>query len=393
MVKVQQLQAYLVRIPLRRPVRHASHARTSTDNLVVRCVLEDGTIGWGEGVPRDYVTGETIEESVALLQSCDLVGQLAPVDDLARAIAVARRLTIPPTLGDDRQIRGNAARCAVELAYLDAVCRRLGQPLGALVARAVPELHQPVGEVRYSTAITSSKGWKLGLLGWVYWAYGFRQIKLKVGIEGQDDVARLGRLRRCAGKGIDLRVDANEAWKPDEVVAKIQGLEPFGLTSVEQPVAHEDVAGLAEVRRQIRTPIMLDESLCGRVDAERAIAEGLCDLFNLRLSKCGGLLPTLELAALAHRAGLGYQLGCQVGETAILSAAGRHVACNLAGIRYLEGSFDRHLVREALATTDITFGRGGKAKALAGPGLGIAIDPAALKRVTFREVALIGGPA
>ena len=74
-------------------------------------------------------------------------------------------------------------------------------------------------------------------------------------------------------------------------------------------------------------PIMLDESLCGMVDAEEAIAGGLCDLFNIRLSKCGGFIPSLRLVQVARRHGLGCQLGCQVGETAILSAAGRHFAC------------------------------------------------------------------
>jgi muconate cycloisomerase len=385
---VRQLQAFHVRIPLRRAIRHASHARTETDNLVVRCTLDDGTVGFGEGVPRDYVTGETIAASLALLQASNLPGQLGDATDLDQAIEIARSLTLVPTPGDDRRIHGNAARCAIEIAYLDALSRHLQQPFSAIVPRVVPELHKPMPEVRYSGAVTSAKGWKLLLAGWIMWGYGFRQVKLKVGIAEQDDVARLKRLRKCVGKGMDLRIDANEAWTPGNAVEKICALEPFGITSVEQPVPHEDVASLAGIRKEIRTPIMLDESLCGRVDAERAIQHGLCDLFNLRLSKCGGLIPTLELAALAHRAGLGYQLGCQVGETAILSAAGRHVACNLGGIRYLEGSYDRHLVREALATTDLTFGRGGKAKALPGPGLGITLDPAALQRVTIREVPL-----
>jgi hypothetical protein len=54
-MRVAERTAYHVRIPLVRPIRYASHARTSTDNLVVRCVLDDGTEGFGEGVPRDYV--------------------------------------------------------------------------------------------------------------------------------------------------------------------------------------------------------------------------------------------------------------------------------------------------------------------------------------------------
>ena len=84
----------------------------------------------------------------------------------------------------------------------------------------------------------------------------------------------------------------------------------------------------------------------------------------------------------AARAGLGYQLGCQVGETGILSAAGRHFATSVAGIRYREGSFDRLLVAERLTTEDLTFGFGGWAPALRDPGLGVTIDRAALERVT-----------
>jgi muconate cycloisomerase len=130
---------------------------------------------------------------------------------------------------------------------------------------------------------------------------------------------------------------------------------------------------------------MLDESLCSLTDAHRAIESGTCDLFNIRLSKCGGLIPSLRLAAVAHQAGLGYQLGCQVGETGILSAAGRHFAGSVANIRYLEGSYDRHLVRERLTVQDITFGRGGLAPALTGFGLGVDIDANALQRVTVRQ--------
>src|SRR5262249_22702491 len=100
-------------------------------------------------------------------------------------------------------------------------------------------------------------------------------------------------------------------------------------------------------------------------------------------------IPSLRLAQKARAAGLGCQLGCQVGETAFLSAAGRHFAASVGGLRYLEGSYDRHLVREALGTRDLTFGRGGKAAALSGPGLGVEMDEAGLARVTVRTVRLV----
>jgi muconate cycloisomerase len=142
---------------------------------------------------------------------------------------------------------------------------------------------------------------------------------------------------------------------------------------------------LAAVRRDISVPIMLDESLTSLADARRAIDMETCDLFNIRLSKCGGFLGSLQLAALAHSAGLGYQLGCHPGESGILSAAGRHFATSVRGIRYHEGSYDRFLLNELLTNEDVTFGYGGWADALRTPGLGVTVNQAALARMAHRR--------
>lgn len=390
-MRVVELEARHIRIPLKRKVTHASHVRTETDNVVVRCVLSDGSVGFGEGVPRDYVTGETIDFSLELLKRSNLGQQLdADCPDFPAAVHLAERLKLAPVPNDDRMIQGNAARCAVELALLDAFGRSLGEPLTKVTELVTPDLYRFRDRVQYSGVIGNPRGWKKRLYPLVYRLAGFSQVKLKVGITGQDDVKRTKTIRRWLGRNIDLRIDANEAWTSAEVVARIRELEPFGITSVEQPVKHEDVACLAAVRKQVNTPIMLDESLCGEVDAERAVAGAWCDLFNLRLSKCGGFIPSLRLAELARRHGLGYQLGCQVGETAILSAAGRHFATSVADLRYLEGSYDRHLVWERLSVEDITFGRlGGWAPALVGCGLGVTIDPARVDWVTQRKEKLI----
>jgi muconate cycloisomerase len=278
----------------------------------------------------------------------------------------------------------------VELALLDAFGRHFGKPLATVTRLAAPDLYQPQPRVRYSGAITSSDGLKLKLVAWAYRLYGFRQVKVKVGIAGQDDATRLRAIRRRIGRNTELRVDANEAWTTAEAVDRIRALEPAGIECVEQPVPHAEVDALAQLRKQVHVSVMLDESLCSMADAERAAAGGLCDRFNLRLSKCGGLLPTLRLAQFARRYGLTYQLGCQVGETAVLSAAGRQFAAGVADLTAVEGSFDRHLVREPLSTTDLTFCRGGWAPALPGPGLGVTPDPAAVARVTVAKEALLG---
>ena len=390
-MRVVELEALHVRIPLKRRVTHASQERSETDNLVVRCVLSDGSVGYGEGVPREYVTGETIATCRDLLRRSSLEDQLGrDIHDFVSAVRLAECLHLAPVPGDSRQIARNAARCAVELALLDACGRAFGEPLSRVTQIIAPELYQFRPEVRYSGILTHPRGWKRRIYPLVYRWTGFTHVKVKVGIPGEDEVRRMTILRRWLGSRIDLRVDANEAWSAGEVIERIRELEPFGISCVEQPVAHEEVSCLAEVRRYVRVPIMLDESLCGLQDAQDAIQHGWCDLFNVRLSKCGGFIPSLRLVQLARKHGLGYQLGCQVGETAILSAAGRHFATSVTGLRYLEGSYDRHLVREWLSREDITLRWGGRAPALMGCGLGVTIDPKRLATVTLQKDRLIG---
>jgi L-alanine-DL-glutamate epimerase-like enolase superfamily enzyme len=390
-MRVVELEARHVRIPLKRKVTHASHVRIDTDNVVARCVLSDGSTGYGEGVPRDYVTGETIDFSLDLLKRSSLSKQFdSDCSDFVEAVHLAERLKLETVPGDDRLIQGNAARCAIELAILDAFGRGFGEPLTRVTELIAPDLYQFQPHVQYSGVIGNPRGWKKRVFPLIYRFAGFDQVKLKVGIAGQNDVKRTKTMRRWLGRTIDLRIDANEAWTAAEVVDRIRELEPMRITCVEQPVRHEEVSCLTQVRKLIQTPIALDESLCGVVDGERAINNGWCDLFNIRLSKCGGFIPSVRLAQHANRHGLGYQLGCQVGETAILSAAGRHFASSINNIRYKEGSYDRHLVWETLAMEDITFRRGGWAPALIGCGLGVTIDPLRVDWVTVRKEKLIG---
>lgn len=391
-MRVARLVAYQCRIPLKRTIRHASFTRAENDTLIVACRLDDGTEGFGEGLPREYVTGETIESACAQLQATDWKRQLgASVSDLAGAVRLCEGLQLAgAATSGARDCFGNAARCAVEVAILDAFCRSLGQPLSAVTEQVSETLAIRCrhSRVRYSGAWTPAvphSRFRDAVGRWKLKLFGFRQGKVKVGVEGYDDAASVGRLRRVMGAGFDIRVDANEAWSCENLERKVEPLVALGITALEQPVPHEAVDCLAALRPRLGVPIMLDESLCSLADGRRAIERGTCDLFNIRLSKCGGFLNALKLAAMAHAAGLGYQLGCQVGETGILSAAGRHFACSIGGIRYLEGSFDRFLVRERLTVEDVTFGFGGRAPALTNPGLGVNIDRRALARVTERE--------
>ena len=393
---IHRITAFQVPIALRKPVRHASHERFANETLIIRCVMNDGSVGWGEGLPRTYVTGESIQSAWRHLEATNFSSlreqQFSDAVQLAAAIDHFKLADVAPDEGIRvRECFGNSVRCALELAILDAACRVEHYSIGQLIAKlpGTERIFNACDEVFYSGAITSMSPGKQIVSALKMRLFAFRSVKVKVGTAGIHDEACLKRVRRIVGRHVDLRLDANEAWRCEEVCSRMQPLLKYNVTSLEQPVPHADVAELQQVRSELNVPIMLDESLCCYEDAERAIAGGWCDLFNIRLSKCGGLLRSLRLAALARQHGLGFQLGCQVGETGILSAAGRHFACNVDNIRYLEGSFDRFLVRDAPTEQDLTFQYGGRGKRLAGPGLGVDINECRIRQLAVRTAELI----
>src|SRR5262249_42484927 len=253
-MRVVEIAAWHVRIPLKKPIRHASHTRTETDNVIIRCTLADGTQGFGEGVPREYVTGETIDSALQLLKDSDLAAQLSDCADFGEAVRQAERLRLKQIAGDERQCQGNGARCALELALLDACGKHFRRPVSAVTSLLAPELHEPKPWVRYSGAITSATGFKAKMAAYKMRFYGFRHLKIKVGIEGQNDVKRLMSIRRRVGSRMDLRVDANEAWTPHNVVQRIVELKPFRIGSFEQPVPHAAAPCLAAVRQETGAP-------------------------------------------------------------------------------------------------------------------------------------------
>ncbi len=387
MPKITRLELFHIAVPLKKRIRHASHERASSDNLVARVVLDDGTSGFGEGVPRSYVTGETIDTAFEMLSTFDAARAIGNPASFGELVGRLKELTLPSIANDPRGMFGNAARAALEVATLDAFSRFWGESIGAalrIAANSSSICDQP-HKVRYSGAITAESKWKERISAVKMRAYGFHQVKLKVAVAGQDDPARLRVIRRLLGGKTDIRIDANEGWNASELIEKVGPLRAYRPSCLEQPVPHSQVDELTELRPTLGIPVMLDESLCGFPDGLRAIERKTADIFNVRISKCGGLLPSLKLMELAQSAGLTNQLGCHPGETGILSAAGRQLASHLKTVRYLEGSYDNHILAQNVIREDITFRYGGWGKPLEGPGLGVTVDLDLLAAMTARR--------
>jgi muconate cycloisomerase len=205
---------------------------------------------------------------------------------------------------------------------------------------------------------------------------GYKFIKVKVG--SSDDEARLGLCRRILPEA-DIRIDANGAWDARSALATIERLRQFGISCIEQPTPKGDTEALQEVADFCPEPVMADESLCTKEDALKLASARACDMFNVRLSKCGGVFRSLDIIRTALDNRMGYQLGCLVGETGILSAAARHVASVVAGMGYFEGSYSRFLLKEDAIEEDLTPKRS-VGYTLKGSGLGVTVKEGVIRK-------------
>ena len=380
----KSLEVWAYRIPMRVRFEHARAGRSASTGILVRLALDDGSVGWGEGVPRDYVTGETVESATEVIRRI-----------YADRLLADAPLAAPPL--EDGGVPYNAAWCACELAYLDAVGRSRRERVADMLAgqlgfRAGRRLR------RVSAIISAGTTAKVRRMLRLMRLLAFRDYKLKVGKDADHDEANLAECHRQLGRGLmrrrgptrrTLRVDANGAWDLEEAVRRAEGLARWGVLAVEQPLAKGSEDALADLRRRTSVPIMLDESLLTIPQAERLVRGGQVDLFNIRVSKNGGLVQSLRLAQLAHRSGLDFQLGCMVGETGVLSAAGR-VFLELVGrqARFAEGSYGRFLLRSDITRQRLSFGYGGFVRAMTGPGLGVHVQPGKVRKVARRVLKI-----
>jgi L-alanine-DL-glutamate epimerase-like enolase superfamily enzyme len=368
-MRIDGITIFCLRIPFVEAFRHSTSARSFSDSIVVRVRAEDGTVGYGEGLARSYVTGETVESLVS-----HLVNRLWPAvarsdygeisrnpDPLALLSSIDESL--PET--SDRVIAWHGARTAIELALIDCLLRSEGLSLGKIL----PAKRQ---SVIYSGVITAGSMEAAVRHARYFKLFGLKYLKIK--IDTTNPVERVAAIRRAVGSDISLRVDANGAFDAPTAAKILSALNDFGVDAAEQPVGRGHPEELAELRVNSPIPIVADESLVTLADARALIDARACDYFNLRLSKCGGIFRTLQMAGLAGSAGLRVQLGSHVGETAILSAAGRHVAAHLENVDFVEGSYGSLLLAEDISRDSVVFGHGGVAPLLRGPGLGIIVS-------------------
>mgnify|MGYP002634157840 CR=1 FL=1 len=366
------MEVFRSTIPMR-SFKHAAAERNVSENILVRVTFADGSTGWGETLPRPYVTGETLESVVEDLEHIiwprwageDLMADgLTPVD-IAEPIHNGRCI--------------NAAIAAFDMACMAR--------LGDLPEVTSPEMLSELSgrtqarreiDVRVSAVLGANKPSKITRkLRIMRWGAGLDDVKLKLTGDDATDATLVQTVYRSLRGAIargqsTLRVDVNGGWSAEETPEHIRALLPWGVCAVEQPT-YCSAAELVELSRECELPLIADESLLTMADAEVLLAEPERIWWNLRLSKNGGLVNTLKMAKLAGAHGVTFVLGCMVGETGILSAIQRRFLQLGAGPRFLEGNYGKFLIRDDITAPSLRFSYGGKIKTRREPGLGVEV--------------------
>lgn len=331
----------VIELPLRHAWTISRGTSTSKRNVVVE-LREGNLVGRGEAAPNVRY-GESAETVTGALE------KLAPaLEGDARHFRVLSERV-------EHALPGNhAAKAALDIALHDLAGKRLGVPLYRMLG--LDPARMPI--TSFSIGIDDPAA----MVQKVRDAEPYPILKIKLGAQSVREM--FGAVRAATPKTV--RVDANEAWTPDEALKHIEWMATQGVELVEQPLPAADVEGAKWLRQRSPLPLVADEALMMASDVPR-LAEGYHGI-NVKLQKCGGIREALRIIETARACGLKIMLGCMV-ETSVGIAAAAHLG-PLADWLDLDGNllisadpFQGHPVVE------------GRIRLGEGPGLGVEPRP------------------
>jgi len=316
---IVSIEAEPIDIPLTEPFAIAGGAPAVAANVLVRITLADGTAGLGEAAPFEAVSGETQRGSIEAIEAArDLL-----IDQDARryrpfSVRLASDLPDEP-----------AARCAIEVALVDALTRHHELPLWAFFGGAGTELHTDM-------TITAGGREQAVAAAHAIVARGISAIKMKIGTRSaEDDAERLQAVHRAAPHA-KLTVDANGGYSPAEASLFLDKVRAMNvpLDLFEQPVGPEDWLEFMRTKPKSNVVICADESARSASAVLALIRDGAIDAVNIKPMKTG-VVESIAIWHLARAAGLGLMIGGMI-ESPLAMSFSAHLAAGLGGFSYVD---------------------------------------------------------
>jgi L-alanine-DL-glutamate epimerase-like enolase superfamily enzyme len=280
-------------LELAQPFTIARGTQLEAPNVVVQLRADDME-GIGEAAPSEHY-GDTRETTLAFLERVtDVITGVEPISTVHARLDQAMRFNPAP-------------KAAIDMAVYDVLGKRAGMPVYELLG--LDPNQTPVTSLTIGIDTPEAMAEKARA------AKDFPVLKVKVGTPQDRD--NLEAVRSVSSAR--LRIDANAAWTPKEAVAHINELARFGIELVEQPVRADDLAGLGFVREHSLVPIFADESCVGPADVARVAP--FVDGINIKLMKCGGIYPALQMIHIARALNLQVMMGCMIESSLSITAA------------------------------------------------------------------------
>jgi L-alanine-DL-glutamate epimerase-like enolase superfamily enzyme len=363
---LESLKASAIAIPFRTAFKHAAAARSATQTLWVEARGQDGSIGFGEGCPREYVSAESLHGAKVFFE--------AHRHEWLLSIRDFESLLDWVTQNRNAVDANPAAWCAVELALLDLLGKTETRSVESLL-----ELAELEGSFRYTAVLGDAPPPEFEAQLARYRGAGFRDYKIKLSGDLPRDLAKVRGLMHAGVAPGAVRADANNLWADADAALRFLAKLDFPFFALEEPLRAGDYPGMQRISRESGTRIILDESLLQADQLDRLVASPEQWLVNVRVSKMGGLLRSFDVVRIARHAGLKVIVGAHVGETGLLSRAALTVANSARDILVgQEGAFGIHLLDYDLVEPQIMFGSAGlldvAALDIAGaPGFGLRL--------------------
>ncbi|MEO5889335.1 MAG: dipeptide epimerase [Ferruginibacter sp.] len=326
-MKIRSVKAWLQRIPLTKPYTIAYKTTDDTEIVFFEIMLENGITGIGASNPFAEVVGETPAVTLANLQQ-DFIQELT-----GRDIRHFNQL-IDEALLKFPHLPGTIA--AIDIALHDAFCKFLNIPVVDLYGRKIATL-----PTSFTIGIKEQTAEMLEEAKAIFLA-GFKIIKLKTGLDVEQDIERVSKLAEEFGGKMLIRVDANQGYDLTRLKHFIQQTKKLAIELIEQPLPVGEEKGLATLDLPERKSLTADESLIDAASALRlAYSPQPFGIFNIKLMKSGGIRGSREIALIAANAGIDLFWGCN-DESIVSITAALHAAYSCANTKYLDldGSFD-----------------------------------------------------
>jgi L-alanine-DL-glutamate epimerase-like enolase superfamily enzyme len=369
-MKIEAITAYPLsyQIPEQFRVTLGIGSAIKRDCVLVKVVTTDGIVGWGEAhagrAPGAVaqLANTTLRTLVVGMDATDVVG----VWDRIYRMQLASH--------------GVGAACAIAMSGIDMALwdirgKAAGWPVYKLLggsARRIPAYaggvslgYQPPGELVEEASKVIEQGYKA--------------LKLRLGDNPRDDIARVEAVRDALGSEIDILTDANTAYSLNDARRVMPALDAANVGWLEEPFPPHDHARYREAKSFGRTPLAAGENHYTRFELQRVIEDGAIQVIQPDLSKTGGITEGLRIAAMIS--GWKLPFNPHTSLTGLNVAAGIHLLASIDNAGYFEADLSRYNpLRDELCSWQATVAPDGTVSPPDSPGLGVEIDEKLLSK-------------